>query len=57
MVDVIRLPENCDQQCETTLISVNNTYIALGKEMPRVKPVRINPASFDYSTNGSNTFQ
>jgi len=35
------LPENCDQQCEKTLVSVNNTYIALGKEMPRVKPVAL----------------
>jgi hypothetical protein len=35
------LPENCDEQCEKTLISVNNTYIALGKEMPRVKPVAL----------------
>ena len=35
------LPENCDQQCETTFLSVNNTYIALGKEMPRVKPVAL----------------
>ena len=35
------LPENCDQQCEKTLVSVNNTYIALGKEMPRVKLVAL----------------
>ena len=35
------LPENCEQQCEKTLVSVNNTYIALGKEMPRVKPVAL----------------
>ncbi|ARD44420.1 hypothetical protein [Colwellia sp. PAMC 21821] len=35
------LPENCDQQCEKTLMSVNNTYIALGKEMPRVKLVAL----------------
>ncbi len=35
------LPENCDEQCEKILISVNNTYIALGKEMPRVKPVAL----------------
>lgn len=35
------LPENCDQQCEKVLASVNNTYIALGKEMPRVKPVAL----------------
>ncbi|MBA6391598.1 hypothetical protein H4J38_12555 [Colwellia sp. BRX10-3] len=35
------LPESCDLQCEKTLISVNNTYIALGKEMPRVKLVAL----------------
>ncbi|MFT6193707.1 MAG: hypothetical protein ACJASU_000603 [Cognaticolwellia sp.] len=33
------LPTSCDEQCANTLISVNNTYIALGKEMPRVKLV------------------
>lgn len=33
------LPASCDEQCEKTLVSVNNTYIALGKEMPRVKLV------------------
>ena len=35
------LPERCDEQCEKTLISVHHTYIALGKEMPRVKPVAL----------------
>jgi len=35
------LPKHCDLQCENTLMSVNNTYIALGKEMPRVKPVAL----------------
>ncbi|SEL41543.1 hypothetical protein SAMN05216262_110106 [Colwellia chukchiensis] len=35
------LPTHCDQQCENTLVSVNNTYIALGKEMSRVKPVAL----------------
>ena len=35
------LPASCDQQCEKTLVSVNNTYIALGKEMPRVMPVAL----------------
>ena len=39
------LPERCDEQCEKTLISVNNTYIALGKEMPRVKPVALTQQS------------
>lgn len=36
-----RLPKECDLQCQRTLASVNNTYIALGKEMPRVKPVAL----------------
>lgn len=35
------LPEQCDLQCEKTLISVNNTYVALGKDMKRVKPVAL----------------
>ena len=33
------LPKQCEQQCEKTLESLHNTYIALGKEMPRVIPV------------------
>jgi len=33
------LPQHCDMQCEETLLVLNNTYIALGKDMPRVKPV------------------
>ncbi|WDE11661.1 hypothetical protein [Thalassomonas haliotis] len=36
-----RLPKECGLQCRHTLASVNNTYIALGKEMPRVKPVAL----------------
>ncbi|MGB1261797.1 MAG: hypothetical protein ACPG52_02710 [Cognaticolwellia sp.] len=35
------LPSACDKACEKVLVSVNNTYIALGKEMPRVKPVAL----------------
>jgi len=35
------LPEQCDLKCEQTLASVNNTYIALGREMPRVKNVAL----------------
>lgn len=36
-----RLPQECKLQCQRILASVNNTYIALGKEMPRVKPVAL----------------
>jgi hypothetical protein len=35
------LPKQCDEQCEQTLLSVHNTYVALGKEKPRVKHVAL----------------
>jgi len=35
------LPQNCAEQCEQTLQSVNNTYVALGKEMPKVRNVAL----------------
>ena len=35
------LPEECSRYCEQALESVHNTYIALGKEMPRVLPVAL----------------
>jgi len=35
------LPKQCEQQCEQTLLSVHNTYVALGKEKPRVKHVAL----------------
>ncbi|MDT0604117.1 hypothetical protein [Thalassotalea castellviae] len=34
-----RLPANCQQLCEKTLLSLNNTYTLLGKELPRVTPI------------------
>lgn len=40
---IYSLPEQCDAHCEQTLLSVNNSYIALGKEMPRVKRVALSP--------------
>lgn len=33
------LPEQCELNCEKALEAVHNTYVALGKEMPRVTPV------------------
>ncbi|MGB0937563.1 MAG: hypothetical protein ACPGTQ_08895 [Colwellia sp.] len=33
------LPEQCNENCEKALEAVHNTYVALGKEMPRVTPV------------------
>ncbi|MEW6989839.1 hypothetical protein AADZ91_04030 [Colwelliaceae bacterium 6441] len=36
-----RLPKTCDELCQKTLLSVNNTYTLLGKELPRVTPVAL----------------
>ena len=38
------LPAQCDEQCEKVLISLNNTFVALGKDMPRVTPVALTQA-------------
>jgi len=35
------LPGHCDIDCQKTLETVHNTYVALGKEMPRVSPVAL----------------
>jgi hypothetical protein len=35
------LPNECTEQCEQTLLSVNNTFVALGREMPKVKNVAL----------------
>lgn len=40
------LPTQCDANCQQVLHHVNNTYIALGKEMARVSPVALTQASF-----------
>ena len=36
-----RLPKNCDLDCQKTLETLHNTYVALGKDMPRVSPVAL----------------
>jgi hypothetical protein len=40
---IYSLPQHCDTHCEQTLLSVNNSYIALGRERPRVKRVALSP--------------
>ena len=40
---IYSLPAHCDTHCEKTLLSVNNSYIALGRERPRVKRVALSP--------------
>lgn len=37
---------NCGDYCEQLLVGINNTYIALGKEMPRVTPIALFQTAF-----------
>ena len=38
---VYLLPEQCTANCEKTFETVHNTYVALGREVPRVRPVAL----------------
>jgi len=38
---IYNLPNDCGLDCQKTLEAVHNTYVALGKEMPRVTPVAL----------------
>ncbi len=40
------LPVKCSRYCEQALESVHNTYVALGKEMPRVLPIALYQSVF-----------
>jgi len=38
---IYAVPTQCNAECEQALVSINNTYVALGKGMPRVTPVAL----------------
>lgn len=38
---IYNLPVNCVEDCQKTLATVHNTYVALGKDKPRVLPVAL----------------
>jgi len=40
------LPSDCSQHCEKALETVHNTYVALGKDMPRITPVALYQSDF-----------
>lgn len=42
---VVSLPSPCESACKNTFASLQKTYIALGKEMPRVTPVALSAQS------------
>ncbi|MDN3652286.1 hypothetical protein QWY77_05870 [Thalassotalea ponticola] len=44
---IYALPDNCDEQCELTLSTIENTYFALGRETPRVTPVAVSLSPFN----------
>lgn len=37
----------CNEHCQQALLTVNNTFVLLGKEMPRVTPVALSQSSLD----------
>lgn len=45
------LPATCSYDCEKTMEVVHNTYVALGKEMPRITPVAIYHQPFSAQQN------
>lgn len=44
---IYALPENCEQQCQQTLMGIENTYFALGRETPRVTPIALSSSVFN----------
>ncbi|MBU2892026.1 hypothetical protein KO495_01660 [Colwellia sp. D2M02] len=40
------LPAQCHKSCQQTLETVHNSYVALGKEMPRITPVALKQHEF-----------
>lgn len=45
-----RVPKNCDNFCQHLSLAINNTYVLLGKELPRVTPVALSDHEFSTLT-------
>ena len=43
---IYSLPEDCNEQCEQTLMGIEHAYMALGRETPRVTPVALSNSPF-----------
>lgn len=43
---VYALPPVCEKQCLNTLKGINNTHIALGKELGRISPMAVSQGTF-----------
>jgi hypothetical protein len=44
------LPKKCDESCQQLSHHVNNTYVALGKEIPRVIPLALSSTNLSTET-------
>ncbi|REL25237.1 hypothetical protein DXX93_00795 [Thalassotalea euphylliae] len=48
---VFNVPTPCEKACQKSVNALSNTYLALGKEMPRVQAVLLNYSTAHASTN------
>ena len=48
---VFNSPAPCEKACQQSVNALSNTYLALGKEMPRVQPVLLNYTKHANQTN------
>ena len=46
---MIAPPSECDELCQQTLLTINNTFVLLGKEIPRVTPIALSSQSLNES--------
>ncbi|WP_371374788.1 hypothetical protein [Thalassotalea aquiviva] len=42
---IYSLPQECNKRCQHTLLGVQNSYFALGRETPRVTPIALTHSS------------
>ena len=48
---LVNLPAKCDELCQHTVLTINNAYVILGKEIPRVTPVALIQKSLSDKTS------
>ncbi|REL31110.1 hypothetical protein [Thalassotalea euphylliae] len=53
---VFNSPAPCEKACQQSMNALSNTYLALGKEMPRVQPVLLNYTKHANQTETDTTF-
>ena len=48
---IYRPPNNCSTACLQSIETIHNSYVSLGKDMPRVTPVLLNNNNFSHEQN------